>query len=133
MRFKVGSAAPVTMRRFDAPLRFAGETPAHCSLLGGPIRDVNLMVARDHARGEMALLRDRLDQKLRLAPGGTALLLVLARAVSVAFADQQAVTVPPGDAMQIHAREASIRLADGSEAVLGVIEPIPPVPPPRPV
>ncbi len=133
MRLQVGLAAPVTMRRFDAPLRFEGKAPAHCALLGGPVRGANLMVARDHARGEMALLRGRLDRPLTLAPCGTALLLVLAGVASVTFRDQQAVAIAPGDAAQIHAPHASIRIADGAEAVLAIVEPIPSVPPPQPV
>lgn len=39
------------LQRFD----FAGETPIHCTLLGGPCEDLNVMVARAQVRAEAEL------------------------------------------------------------------------------
>ncbi len=39
------------------PFAFAGDTQLHAELLGAPSRDFNLMLRRDCARGEIAVLR----------------------------------------------------------------------------
>ncbi len=46
----------VVDRPFE-PVGFSGDWATHCRLHGGPIRDLNLMVARELARAEVEVLR----------------------------------------------------------------------------
>jgi hypothetical protein len=55
-------APEVVLERGGAPFRFPGEMPFDCRLLGGPVRDFNLMVDRELAEA-------RLDV-VHLAAGG---------------------------------------------------------------
>ncbi|HSY89352.1 MAG TPA: HutD family protein [Verrucomicrobiae bacterium] len=51
-------AAPekAILRRFE-PFDFSGDWHCHCSLAAGPVRDFNLMVDRERARGKTEALR----------------------------------------------------------------------------
>ena len=57
----------VVERRF-APVFFKGEWETHCSLHAGPIRDLNVMVARDLVRADIGV------QRLGWAPPGSQLM-----------------------------------------------------------
>jgi environmental stress-induced protein Ves len=53
-----GDAVPIVVRTVFAPVAFSGDSPLHCSLLAGPVRDFNLMVRRGAARGSVVVCRD---------------------------------------------------------------------------
>lgn len=53
---------------------FAGEIGVQCRLLAGPLRDCNLMLARDWGRGELARLAPADGETVRLAAADVALL-----------------------------------------------------------
>ena len=61
-------APEVVLRPTDAPFRFAGETPFVCRLLGGPVRDFNLMVDRALAEASLDGVRLAADEA-HLVPG----------------------------------------------------------------
>lgn len=64
----------------DQPLRpfaFPGETEIQCRLLGGPVRDFNLMVDRALAQGSLEVVRLASGETRTLAGAGTVLLHVL--------------------------------------------------------
>jgi environmental stress-induced protein Ves len=54
-----GDAAPIELWTTFVPVAFSGDASLHCSLLAGPVRDFNLMVRRDAARGSVVVCRDR--------------------------------------------------------------------------
>jgi uncharacterized protein len=49
-------APEVVLERGRAPFRFPGEVPFHCRLLGGPVRDFNLMVDRELAEARLEVV-----------------------------------------------------------------------------
>jgi environmental stress-induced protein Ves len=53
MELRVGHAAPVRIDRPYEPFSFDGGAATHCRLLAGPVKDLNLMVRRDAARGRL--------------------------------------------------------------------------------
>jgi environmental stress-induced protein Ves len=56
MALTIDRGAPVELRRPHEPFVFDGGAATECALLGGPVKDLNLMVARDRARGSLAAL-----------------------------------------------------------------------------
>ena len=57
MRLTGGDAALDVTQLYE-PVRFAGERPLQCALVSGPVRDFNLMVRRDVARGDVHIVRN---------------------------------------------------------------------------
>ena len=53
-----GDGKPFELRTPFQPLEFSGDAPLQCRLLAGPVRDFNLMVRRDAARGSIVACRD---------------------------------------------------------------------------
>jgi environmental stress-induced protein Ves len=53
------------------PFVFDGGARTHCTLLGGAVKDLNLMVAREHARGSVRILGDQDRGRLALDAGTT--------------------------------------------------------------
>jgi environmental stress-induced protein Ves len=58
MRLAIGGR-DVELRAPFEPYTFDGSDDAHCALIGGPVRDYNLMVRRERARGVVTVVRDR--------------------------------------------------------------------------
>jgi environmental stress-induced protein Ves len=61
MELDIAGQGLCRIQQLFEPLAFSGDAKTDCRLLGGPIRDFNLMVARDHAAGDL--------QVLSLSPG----------------------------------------------------------------
>ena len=62
-----GAGAPLELHAPFEPVTFAGDAPVMCALVGGPVRDFNLMVRRDVHRGEVIVVRARAEA---MWPGG---------------------------------------------------------------
>ncbi len=60
-----GDGHAALLRASGEPYAFAGEDAIDCTLLGGPVRDFNLMVRRDRARGAIVVAR---GESLRVPP-----------------------------------------------------------------
>lgn len=75
-------ARAVRVDRALEPVRFDGAWPARCALLGGPVRDLNLMVDRTRAAHEADVLAAGPHAR-RLAAGSTGLVHALAGATVV--------------------------------------------------
>ncbi|MEU9105001.1 HutD family protein [Streptomyces xanthophaeus] len=81
-------------RRVDerfVPQDFPGDAPTDCRLLGGPVRNFNVMYRRSGVRAQTAVVRGRLA--LAAAPGETLLV--------VALSGRATVEVSPGPALQL--------------------------------
>jgi environmental stress-induced protein Ves len=70
MELAVGERPPHRLDRPFEPFLFSGDMPADCRLLGGPIRDFNLMVARASARSRLEVLALDAAPRLFDAPFG---------------------------------------------------------------
>ncbi len=57
MRLAVGDR-DVELRAPFEPYTFDGANDVHCTLIAGPVRDFNLMIRRDRARGVVTIVRD---------------------------------------------------------------------------
>lgn len=56
-----GAGAPLELHAPFEPVTFAGDAPIMCTLIGGPVRDFNLMVRRDVHRGEVIVVHERAE------------------------------------------------------------------------
>jgi len=75
MRLAVAGRAPVELTQASDPYPFPGDAATECTLLGGPIRDFNLMTDRAFCRGAVAGLRFAGARVVRpLAVGATSFL-----------------------------------------------------------
>ena len=54
----VGSGHAVLLQALYEPYTFSGDVELDCELIEGPVRDFNLMVRRDSARGEVTVVRE---------------------------------------------------------------------------
>jgi len=54
----IGEGEPLELRTPFDPVNLAGDRALHCSLIGGPVRDFNLMVRRGSARGDVIVRRE---------------------------------------------------------------------------
>jgi len=66
MELSVEGQAPVRLQQESAPFTFDGGAPTRCRLLGGPVRDLNLMVARGRARGALDVIEGAARSRRRL-------------------------------------------------------------------
>ena len=53
-----GAGDPLDLRTPYEPITFSGEAEVDCVLTDGPVRDFNLMVRRDAAKGEIIVVRE---------------------------------------------------------------------------
>lgn len=56
MELNVAGLGVKRMEKPFEPLAFSGDARTECKLIDGPIRDFNLMVARDHAQGGLLVV-----------------------------------------------------------------------------
>jgi environmental stress-induced protein Ves len=56
MRLSVAGQPPVELRRGDAPFPFDGGARTHCTLLDGPVKDLNLMVQQGVGEATLEIL-----------------------------------------------------------------------------
>ncbi|HEX8819827.1 MAG TPA: HutD family protein [Archangium sp.] len=85
-----GATPEVVLDQALRPLAFPGEAEVRCRLLGGPVRDFNLMVDRAVAEASLAVLHLAPGEALGVAEGWTVLLHVLEGRASVTGASLSA-------------------------------------------
>ncbi|MGZ3461830.1 MAG: HutD/Ves family protein [Archangium sp.] len=100
--------APEAVERLDRrwrPLAFPGEAEIHCRLLGGPVRDFNLMVDRAEAQASLEVVALAAGETRELPGARTVLLHVLEGRVSVAgapLAEQETLWLEAPGALALH-------------------------------
>ncbi|MBV8659929.1 MAG: HutD family protein [Burkholderiales bacterium] len=106
-------------RPLQAPIRFAGELAVDCRLIGGPLQDFNVMVARDWGRTETQVIRLDAAETMTLPATGLVLIYVHTGRVTLA-----ATAIPAGhlalmsdDAAALLADEASVAMVVHATAV----------------
>jgi environmental stress-induced protein Ves len=90
-----GDGHAAVLRASGEPYAFGGEDAIECTLLDGPVRDFNLMVRRDRARGDVAIVR---GESLRVPPASFRLCYAVAGAHECLLAGH-----PPIDVATDHA------------------------------
>jgi uncharacterized protein len=113
----LGAVPERILRPLDA-IGFPGEVNVSCRLLGGPTRDLNLMVDRRRARYAAGLTRP--GEARRLGPAALLLVLALEGAVEIK-AGEALIMVPDGAAAIVEADEESMVLG---KAFWARIEPV---------
>ena len=109
----------VTIDRRLEPFEFSGDADTNCSLLGGPVCDLNLMSRRGPVRMQLEIVR---LSEVRVLPAAVAL-LVLEEAIDVGdntLSRWDAIVSPDGRAIRIPVRDVS------TGAVVAVVRPINP-------
>jgi environmental stress-induced protein Ves len=79
MRLAIGGR-DVELRAPYEPYTFDGSEDAYCALIDGPVRDYNLMIRRERARGVVTVVRDR---GARIAAAGIRVVCAYGGAVEV--------------------------------------------------
>lgn len=73
MRLEAEGHGGIDLSRCFVPRQFSGDWDVEGRLIGGPVRDFNLMVARERAQGALSV--ERLSGRMRYAAGDDTLLL----------------------------------------------------------
>lgn len=81
-------AKPQVLDKPLEPFAFAGETPIHCSLINGAVRDFNLMTRRDVLSAVLEVLTLNSDAH-ELTAGGQTIVFVASGQLDVAFNGQR--------------------------------------------
>ncbi len=118
---------PIDLKQRFVPQRFSGDWEITGRLVGGPLRDFNLMVDRARAAGQLSVVREAGPIKLAAPAGGQALLTVFSGEVRLSTG----AVVAAGETLRLDSREAVEGVADprqsGPVAVaLVVISPLRP-------
>jgi len=110
MELAIDGRAPVLLRDASPPFTFDGGATTACTLLDGPVRDLNLMVERRRARGTLAVVDGNAPAGRRLDARWNLVYALRGRTrVSVANADA---TLAPGEMLRIdEAHGAELHLA----------------------
>jgi len=115
MRLTVDGAAPVERRRMEPAFAFPGEAAVDCALLGGPIRDFNLMLDRATARGAVTVLA---GPSAHAAEADAVLVHGLAGTLTVTARDGgETVAVPAGYSVLVRDAAATVTVPEGGEGV----------------
>ncbi|HLZ68164.1 MAG TPA: HutD family protein [Aliidongia sp.] len=125
MRLAVDKRATVLLDQASAPYGFPGDAPTECTLVGGPIRDFNLILDRASTVGSLARLRFPVPSALPSLDGGTALLHALAGRLTVDAGALGTWMVAEGDTLRLDGVTDVPMIAgeaDG-EALLATIKP----------
>jgi uncharacterized protein len=113
----------VRVDRALEPVRFDGAWPARCALLGGPVRDLNLMVDRARASHLVELLGAVGPHVRRLEGGASGLLHALAGRAAVEVAGQRE-ELGPGETLVVDVdAPADVRLTVGGVALWAALTP----------
>jgi len=120
MRLTVDGGLPVERRRMEPAFAFPGEAAVDCALLGGPIRDFNLMLDRATATGAVTLLTGGASHA---ASGHAVLVHGLAGTLTVRPEGGEAVAVPAGHSALLRgaATAAAVDAPTGAEGVCAEI------------
>ncbi|MCG5240330.1 HutD/Ves family protein [Azospirillum doebereinerae] len=115
MRLTVDGAAPVERRRMESAFAFPGEAAVDCTLLGGPIRDFNLMLDRATAKGAVTMLAGPLAHA---AEADAVLVHALAGTLTVTAAEGgEAIAVPAGYSVLVRGGAATVTVPEDGEGV----------------
>jgi environmental stress-induced protein Ves len=118
---RLDGAPPQRMDRRLEPFTFDGGRPAACELLGGPVRDLNLMVARGAGEGGLQVIRLPAGGRLELPLAGTVVVHVVEGAL-----EGGGMRLAPGDTLRAEGVEGellTVSAVEGSVAVVGTIVP----------
>jgi len=96
------------------PFYFAGETEINCSLLGGPVRDFNLMLRRDTYASVLSVLEIAPHAALSVL-GQTSLLYIAAGDVAVVF-NRHLYRLHAGDTLLLHNESGVLHLDSINDA-----------------
>jgi uncharacterized protein len=78
------AAAPLVVQQSGVPVAFSGELPTGCKLLGGAVRDFNIMTMRGRVKSRTQVRDLSVGQSLQvLVAGGTAFVFVLQGNINV--------------------------------------------------
>jgi environmental stress-induced protein Ves len=119
---RLAGAPPQRMDRRLEPFTFDGGRPVECELLGGPVRDLNLMVAREAGKGGLRVIRIAAGGRIELPLAGMVFVHVVEGALEVG-----GVRLAPGDTLRAEGEEGealALAAAEGSVAVVGTIGPV---------
>lgn len=122
MRLAFDRAEPMVIDRPLRPFTFDGAWRCDCELLGGAVRDLNLMVDREAARGTLEVLWPR-QPLARPVRADWTLVYVLAGTLRAALGDA-AYTLETGDLLRLDG-PADERLSldcDGPDPALAIAE-----------
>lgn len=110
------------------PYEFSGDDMVACSLVGGPIRDFNLMLRRGRVKGHVVVVR---DEAVRIPPARWRACHVTAGAVECLVPGHPPVSVAQDDTVLFEgdsdATEATLAInpvSSGAAALVAVIEPV---------
>ena len=96
------------------PFAFAGETPIHCTLLNGAVRDFNLMTRRGAVQADLQVLTiGRTQQTLPLS--SQTLLYVASGSVDIMFGTQQ-LTLAAQQTLSLQHEIGSVQLSSNDKA-----------------
>jgi environmental stress-induced protein Ves len=113
---------PERIERRLQPFTFDGAWRCDCSLLAGPVRDLNLMVDREAARGTIEVLWPRARMARNLRADWT--LAFAAAGTARFFLGEAEYRVPTGDILRIDgpSDEPLSFECDGADAALAILE-----------
>ena len=100
MRLEAADHGSIDLSQLFVPREFSGDWDVDGKLIDGPVRDFNLMVARERAKG--ALSAERLSGRMRYAAGGDTLLLHVLEGDGMA----EARVIAEGDTLILSAGES---------------------------
>ena len=97
LRLKVGGRSPLMLVAGGEPAAFSGDLPASASLIGGPIRDLNVMTRRGQFSHKLAAIDIQGCASLQ-TPADITLLLLGNGRISLR-SPRRAIELKPGDAV----------------------------------
>jgi len=109
-------------RRIDqafSPLPFDGGWQTDCTLIDGPLRDFNLMVAKSWGRAAMTILKPTMHEKCEISDGAVVLLHVFQGSVALDHGSNH-FDLTTGDTLHLDGASDSL-LTAGSAAIIAVI------------
>jgi len=119
--------AEAPARRLDRslePFAFDGGWRAGCELVDGPVRDLNLMVSRDRARGALRVIRLAAGERAELPLAGTVLLHLVEGSLEAG-----GLPLSPGDTLRVDGGEGepfAVVAGAPSSLVVATVTPAPP-------
>jgi hypothetical protein len=97
-----GSHGHATLQAPGQVIEFDGAWPTHCTLLGGPCTDLNLMVARNRATAQTKILRVVAPELIRTSGWEETLVCCIAGAAQIENAAGELVTLSEVDVARCH-------------------------------
>lgn len=113
---KLAHAGGVIDARPRSPVRFSGELPIDCSLVGGPVRDFNLIFDLASVNADVVSL-DAGEHDLKSRPGSFGILPLGSPVAVKTFGD-----VSPGGFVFLEGAAPEIKISEGACALLVLIE-----------